>query len=86
MPDDARTVPVTLDLDPETAAALGDPVTRARIERLIRRTVQPASIERLFAVMDAIGAEAERRGLTDEILNEELTAYNAERRERPPAG
>ena len=86
MPDDARTVPVTLDLDPETAAALGDPVTRARIERLIRRTVQPASIERLFAVMDAIGAEAERRGLTDEILNEELAAYNAERRERPPAG
>ena len=86
MPDDTRTVPVTLDLDPETAAALGDPVTRARIERLIRRTVQPASIERLFAVMDAIGAEAERRGLTDEILNEELAAYNAERRERPPAG
>ena len=86
MPDDTRTVPVTLDLDPETAAALGDPVTRARIERLIQRTVQPASIERLFAVMDAIGAEAERRGLTDEILNEELAAYNAERRERPPAG
>jgi len=86
MPDDTRTVPVTLDLDPETAAALGDPVTRARIERLIRRTVQPASIERLFAVMDAIGAEAERRGLTDEILDEELAAYNAERRERPPAG
>ena len=86
MPDDARTVPVTLDLDPKTAAALDDPVTRARIERLIQRTVQPASIERLFAVMDAIGAEAERRGLTDEILNEELAAYNAERRERPPAG
>jgi hypothetical protein len=86
MPDAARTVPVTLDLDPKTAAALGDPVTRARIERLIQRTVQPPSIERLFAVMDAIGAEAERRGLTDEILNEELAAYNAERRERPPAG
>ena len=86
MPDNARTVPVTLDLDPKTAAALGDPVTRARIERLIQRTVQPASIERLFAVMDAIGAEAERRGLTDEILNEELAAYNAERRERPPTG
>ena len=35
--------------------------------------------------MDALAAEAERRGLTDEILEEELAAYNAERRERPPA-
>ncbi len=81
MPDDARTVPVTLDLDPETATALADPATRARVERLLRRTVKPASVERLFEVMDAIGAEAARCGLTDEILDEELAAYNAERRE-----
>jgi hypothetical protein len=45
MPD---TVPVTFDLDPETAAALVDPATRARVERLIQRTVKPASTERLF--------------------------------------
>ncbi len=80
MPDDVRTVPVTFDLDPETATALEDPATRARVERLIRRTVKPASVERLFEVMDAISAEAERRGLTDEILEAELAAYNAERR------
>ena len=85
MPDDARTVPVTLDLDPETATALADPATRARVERLIRRTVKPASVERLFEVMDAISAEAERRGLTDEILEAELEAYNAERRDPSPA-
>ena len=83
MPDDARTVPVTLELDPETAAALEDPATRARVERLIRRTVKPASIERLFEVMDAISVEAGRRGLTDEILESELEAYNAERRDPP---
>lgn len=43
--------------------------------------LQPASVERLFEVMDAIGAEAERRGLTDAILEAELAACNAERRE-----
>lgn len=85
MPDDTRTVPVTLDLDPETATALEDPATRARVERLIRRTVKPASVERLFEVMDAISAEAERRGLTDEILEAELETYNAERRDPPSA-
>ena len=85
MPDDARTVPVTLDLDPETATALEDPATRARVERLIRRTVKPASVERLFEAMDALSAEARRRGLTDEILEKELADYNAERRDPPPA-
>lgn len=83
MPD-ANTVPVTLDVTPEVAAALDDPATRERVARLVSRTVRPASVERLFEVMDAISAEARRRGLTDEILEEELAAYNAERRDRPP--
>ena len=82
MPD---TVPVTFEFDPEIAAALDDPATRARVERLIRRTIRPAGVERLFTVMDAIGAEARRRGLTDEILEAELAAYNAERRGLPTA-
>ena len=79
-----ETVSVTLELDPETAAALGDPATRARVERLIRRTARPAGIERLFAAMDALSAEAHRRGLTDEILEAELIAHKAERRDAPP--
>jgi hypothetical protein len=81
MPD---TVPVTLALNPETAAALRDPVTLARVERLIERTARPAGVERLFATMDAIATEAAQRGLTDQILDEELAAYNAERRNAPP--
>jgi hypothetical protein len=85
MPDDARTVPVTLELDPETATALKHPATRARVERLIRRTVRPASVEQLFAAMDALSAEARRRGLTDEILKGELAACKAERRDRSPS-
>jgi hypothetical protein len=83
MPD---TVPVTLDLEPDLAAALADPAIRARLERLVRRTLRPAAgVERLFAAMDALSDDARRRGLTDEILQEELAAYNAERRDRPPS-
>ncbi|MFC7694940.1 hypothetical protein ACFQY5_40690 [Paeniroseomonas aquatica] len=41
-------------------------------------------MDRLFAAMDALSDEARRRGLTNEILDAELAAYNAERRDRPP--
>jgi hypothetical protein len=81
MPD---TVPVTIEVEPEIAEALNDPATRARLERLIHRTLRPASIEALFTAMDALSDEARRRGLTDEILQAELDAYNAERRDPPP--
>ena len=81
MPD---TVPVTFEFDSETAAALDDPATRARVERLIRRTVRPADVEQLFAAMDALSDEARRRGLTDEILEEELAAHDAGHRTPPP--
>ena len=82
MPD---TVAVTIEVEPAAAAALDDPATRARIGRLVSRALRPASVERLFAVMDAISDEARSRGLTDEILDEELAAHNAEYRDRPPA-
>jgi hypothetical protein len=82
MPD---TIPVTLEVEPEAAAALEDPATRARIGRLVSRVLQPAAVERLIAAMDALAAEAERRGLTDEILEAELAAFNAEGRDAPPS-
>ena len=78
MPD---TVPVIIEVEPEIAAALGDPATRARLERLIRRTLRPADVGSLFAAMDALSDEARRRGLTDEMLQAELEAYNTERRD-----
>jgi hypothetical protein len=81
MPD---TVPVTIEVEPDVAAALADPATRARLERLVRRTLRPAGgVERLFTTMDALSEEARRRGLTDEILEAELAAYNAEHRNAP---
>ena len=82
MPD---TVPVIFEVGPETAAALEDPAVRARVERLIERTARPDRAERLFETIRASKVEAHRRGLTDEIIDEELAAYNAERREAPPA-
>jgi hypothetical protein len=86
-PDDdtcARTVPVTIEVEPAAAAVLDDDTKRAWVGRIVSRMLQPAGVDRLFAAMDAISAEARRRGLTDEILQAELDAYNAERRERPP--
>ena len=84
MPD-TDTVRVTLDVTPEAAAALQDPITRERVARLVSRAVRPAGVEHLFAAMDALSADARRRGLSDELLEEELAAHNAERRDRPPA-
>ena len=81
MPD---TVPVTIEVDATAAAALDDEATRARIGRLVSRVLRPESVERLVDAIDAFSAEAARRGLTDEILEAELAAHNAERRDFPP--
>ncbi len=57
--------------------------------RMAGRTVswilsREADVERLFAAMDRLAIEAERRGLTDEILEAELAAYNTEKRDPLP--
>jgi hypothetical protein len=85
MPD-KLTVDVPIPVDASVAQALEHAPTRALAGLLVSRMLQPTSVERLFDTMDAFAAEAERRGLTDEILDAELAAYNAERRERgaPP--
>jgi hypothetical protein len=85
VPDDIRTVDVPIPVETTVASALDDAATRAIAGRLVSRMLQPASVERLVQVMDAISAEAERRGLTDAILEAELAAYDAERRDTPPA-
>ena len=68
MPDDTRTVNVPLPVEATVASALDDAATRAIAGRLVSRMLQPASLERLVQVTDAICVEAERRGLTDEIV------------------
>jgi hypothetical protein len=83
MPD---TVPVTIEVEPGAAAALGDPRTRAAVGRLVSRVLnpQPGPSELARALAEA-KVEARAAGLTDADIDAELEAYNAERRSDPAA-
>ena len=89
MPDtpvlDAQTVDVPIPIEASLAPALDDPAMRLVAGHMIDRLLRSSGHEKLFALMDAMADEARRRGLTDEILEEELAAYNAERRDAAPA-
>ena len=78
MPD---TVPVTIEVEPAAAAALGDPRTRAAMGRLVSRVLnpRPGPSELARAIAEA-KAEARAAGLADADIDAELEAYNAERR------
>ena len=77
------TVDVTIPVEVRAASELRDARTREAIGRLVSRLLQRQrreNVEKLFAAMERLEADAEAKGLTDEILEEELAAYNAERR------
>jgi hypothetical protein len=77
------TVDVTIPVDVRAATELRDARTREAIGRLVSRVLQrqrQEKLERLFSALERLGADADARGLTDEILEKELAAYNAERR------
>ena len=78
MPD---TVPVTIEVEPDAAAALGDPRTRAAMGRLVSRVLNPhpGPSELAQAIAEA-KVEVRAAGLTDADITAELDAYNAERR------
>ena len=80
MPD-IDTVDISITVEACVATALDDAAVRAMAGHLVSRTLQPVSIGNLFDTMDAISAEAPKCGLTDEILDVELAAYHAQRRE-----
>jgi hypothetical protein len=71
-------IPVT----PEAAAMLRDPDRAKAVGRLVSDMVRPSSPEAdpLAALIADIKAEARADGLTDEDIDAELAAYNAERR------
>lgn len=81
MPDDARTVSVTLEVDAAAAAALGDARIRAAMGRLVSRVLHPrpgpSELARAIAEAEAKARDTE---LTDADIDAELDAYNAERR------
>jgi hypothetical protein len=79
---DRPTIDVVIPVEARFAERLSDPETRAEAGRLVSEMLRKEAVEGLIATMRAISEEAERRGLTQEILEAELAAYNAERRER----
>ena len=75
------TVEIGIPVDADVAAALADPRRREAVGRVVSRMLRPgAGGDPLVAAIDRLRADAEARGLTDDVLDAELTAYNAERR------
>jgi hypothetical protein len=78
----AETVDITISVTPEAAAMLARPGARELVAEVVNRMLVPASPERLLRVMDELGDAARARGLTQDILDEELATHKAERRAR----
>ena len=78
----AKTVMVQIPVSPEAAAALSDAERRANVGKLVSVMVRPSSPENdpLAAVIAEIKSEARAGKLTDEEIEAELAAENAERR------
>ena len=75
------TVDVTIPVEVTAASELHDARTREVIGCLVSRLLarqRRENTERLFTAMERLGADADAKGLTDEVLDEELAAYNAE--------
>jgi hypothetical protein len=83
MPD---TVVVTIEVEPEVAAAFDDPRTRAAMARLVSRVLAPrrGPSDLARAIAEA-KAEARAAGLSDADIDAELEAYNAEHHNDPIA-
>ena len=76
-------VEISIPVEADVAAALADARTREAVGRVVSRLVRPSpGADPLLVAMERLSAEAERRGLTQAALEEELAAYNGERRER----
>jgi hypothetical protein len=78
----AKTVDVTIPVEPEAAAALSDPRSRAAVGRLVSRVLRPRSgPSSLAQAIAQLKAEARAAGLEDAEIDTEHAAYNAERRD-----
>lgn len=78
-------VMVPIPLSREAADALGDAEKLQSVGRLVSDLLRPTSPGRdpLVALIVELKAEVRREKLTDEEIDAELEAYNAERRSRP---
>ena len=75
------TVDVSIPVEPQAAAAMRDARTRQAIGRVVSRLLHPqAGPQALIEAMERMRADAASRGLTDDLVEAELAAYNDERR------
>jgi hypothetical protein len=80
-----KTVDVTIPVDAEAAAALADARNRDAVGRLVSRVLRPhAGPSPLARAIAELKAEVRQAGLADAEIDAELSAYNAERRDRGP--
>jgi hypothetical protein len=75
-------VMVPLPLTAEAAAALADDARRQRVGKLVSDLLRPETPadDPLAALIADLKAGVRRDGLTDQEIDAELAAYNAERR------
>jgi hypothetical protein len=71
---------IEIPVEKATAAALSDVRRLEAVGRLIDRLVHPGADDPLIALFERTSAEAHKAGLTEDEINAELVAYNAERR------
>lgn len=76
----AETVDVTIPVDAAVAGRLENPAMRRVVGHMVNRMLAPASLDEFRALLARTRVQAEERGLTNDILEAELAAYNAERR------
>jgi hypothetical protein len=76
-----KTVPIEIDVDEAAADALKDADRRARIGRLVSEVARLyQGPDPLVVVLERTSRAAQGAGLTDQEIDAELAAYNAERR------
>ena len=71
---------IEIPVEKATATALTDNRRLAAIGRLVDRLVQPGSDDPLVALFERTSSEARNFDISDEEIQAELAAYNAERR------
>jgi len=82
----AKTVDITIPIEADAAATLGDARNREAVGRLISRVLRPhAGPSPLAEAIAELKKEARAAGLSDAEIDAELAAYNAEHRERGQA-